>query len=360
MKVSFNFINPRTNQIFEMTKEDCQATVIVVGAGPVGLFVALLLGQAKISVQVVEKLDDISTAPRAVGYTEPVQFAFDDAGIYERVKEEGFLMSGMCWRKRPVDDGRGGKRLEDELVSLALPPIRDGKTPPGSQILTLPQSKLCRILLDEALATGYVSVDWGNSVIGISQNDDFITVTAENKNKESKSYTGKYVVGCDGGKSSVRKLLGIRLVGHTWPERVVATDVRLTNREVPHFPIEFIVDQEHWALVTPLELPVPETSALWRYTIGTSVDQDLSDEEMLKPSRLAREYEILMAGPKPLEYKVERKSCYTMHQRLATTMRRGRCMLAGDAAHLNTVSTLRDPFHAAFTDIISAGWRLGP
>jgi 2-polyprenyl-6-methoxyphenol hydroxylase-like FAD-dependent oxidoreductase len=324
-----------------MTK-DRETTVIVVGAGPVGLFVALLLGQAKISVLVVEKLDDISPAPRAIGYTEPVQVAFNDAGIYERVKEEGFLMSGMCWRKRPVDDGKGGKRLGDELVSLALPPIRDGKTPPGSQILTLPQSKLCRILLDEALGTGYVSVDWGTSVIGLSQNEDSITVTAETKSTESKSYTGKYVVACDGGKSSVRKLLGVRLVGHTWPERLVATDVRLVNHEVPPFPVEFIVDPEHWALVSPLEPPVPGTSTMWRYTIGTSVDQDLSDEELLEPSRLAREFEILMAGPRPLEYTVERKSCYTMHQRLATTMRRGRCILAGDAAHLNTVSNFHE------------------
>jgi 2-polyprenyl-6-methoxyphenol hydroxylase-like FAD-dependent oxidoreductase len=346
----------------KMTEEGCQATVIVIGAGPVGLFVALLLGQAKISVQVVEKLEDISPAPRAVGYTEPVQFAFNDAGIYDRVKEEGFLMPGMCWRKRPVDDGKGGKRLGDELVSLALPPIRDGKTPPGSQILTLPQSKLCRILLDEALATGYVSVDWGNSVIGLSQNDDSITVTAKTKNNKSKSYTGRYVVGCDGGKSSVRKLLGVRLVGHTWPDRVVATDVRLTNREVPHLPIVFIVVPEHWALVTPLEPPVPETSTIWRYTIGTSVDQDLSDVEMLEPSRLAREFEILMAGPRPLEYTVERKSCYTMHQRLATTMRRGRCLLAGDAAHLNTVSNFNETLSiATLTKYnISASRRFGP
>jgi 2-polyprenyl-6-methoxyphenol hydroxylase-like FAD-dependent oxidoreductase len=321
-----------------MANEHCQSTVIVVGAGPVGLFLALLLGQAKISVQVIEKLEDISPAPRAIGYTEPVQLAFDDAGIYERVKSEGFLMSGMCWRKRPVEDGNGGKRLGDELVSLALPPIRDGKTPPGSQILTLPQSKLCKILLDEALATGYVSVDWGNSVVGLSQNDDSITVASETKHNESKSYIGKYVVGCDGGKSSVRKLLGIRLVGHTWPDRVVATDVRVTNRDVPRFPVEFIVDPEHWALVSPLEPPVPGKSTMWRYTIGTSVDQHLNDEEILEPSRLAREFEILMAGPRPLEYTVERKSCYTMHQRLATTMRRGRCILAGDAAHLNTVS----------------------
>jgi 2-polyprenyl-6-methoxyphenol hydroxylase-like FAD-dependent oxidoreductase len=219
---------------------------------------------------------------------------------------------------------------------LALPPIRDGKTPPGSQILTLPQSKLCKILLDEALQTGYVSVDWGTSVTGLSQNDDSITVTAETKSGESKSYTGQYVVGCDGGKSSVRKLLGIHLVGHTWPDRVIATDVRRINYEVPPFPIEFVVDLEHWALISPLELPVIGKSTVWRYTIGTSVDQDLSDEELLEPSRLAREFEILMTGPRPLEYTVERKSSYTMHQRLATTMRRGRCVLAGDAAHLNT------------------------
>lgn len=319
-----------------MANDGNHTSVIVVGAGPVGLFLAFLLGQSKISVQVVEKLDDISSAPRAVGYLDPVQHAFDDAGIYERVKNEGFLLPGMCWRKRPVDDGKGGKRSGDEIVSFVLPPIKDGKTPPGSQVLTLPQSKLCRILLDEALATGYVKVDWGHSVVGISENEDSVTVTAETEHHQSKSYTGIYVVGCDGGKSSVRKLLGVRLVGHTWPGRVVATDVRITNHEVLYLPVQFIVDKEHWALVSPLEPPVLGTSTMWRYTIGSSADMDLSDEEMVEPSRLAREFEILMAGPRPLQYTVERKSCYTMHQRLATTMRRGRCILAGDAAHLNT------------------------
>jgi 2-polyprenyl-6-methoxyphenol hydroxylase-like FAD-dependent oxidoreductase len=84
--------------------------VLVIGAGPVGCLSALKLAQAGIDVEMLEKQEAISEAPRACGYYGTVQGVFHELGGYEKICKEGFKTRGLAWRGRPVDDGMDFQR----------------------------------------------------------------------------------------------------------------------------------------------------------------------------------------------------------------------------------------------------------
>ncbi|KAJ5738499.1 hypothetical protein N7493_001654 [Penicillium malachiteum] len=316
--------------------------VLVVGAGPVGLFLALRLAQSGIKVTVLEKGPHTSELPRACGYAAAVQHEFAKAGIYEKIKEAGgFITAGPCWRKAPVDNGLGGKD-NGELVATFKRHIDDPKMPPGSGTLNFPQAQLSELLCKEAVDTGLVDVRFNAELESIQDHGD---ETGSNKKVRitvkdlilgsSFSLSGLYLVGADGASSTTRKLLKIPFAGHTWDRKLLATDVWIQNYEETLHPTSYVMDPTYFCVITPLTEPKKDADSLWRYTIGLpATASDTSDDELLTAESVESLYEQLMAGPRPLKYRVTNKSVYSIHQRLASTMRRGRILLAGDAAHV--------------------------
>lgn len=325
--------------------DDPSRTVIIVGAGPVGLFLALKLGNAGINVTVVEKDPSTSEAPRACGHYAAATLALIDAGVYDKIREEGFMTRGLTWRKRPVDDASGGKRLGDIVAAVYMCEPGETNIQPPAGILCLRQSLLTKLFLREALATGHVKVLFNCAISGIEDKDDTVTATCEDSQTgATRQFTAAFLVGADGGKSRTRKLLGIPFVGHTWPERLLATDVTITNTDVQDCTCHYVFDRINYTLAAALEEAINGQQSLWRYTIAIDPEDKRTDEEIMSDDNVASLYEKVMSGPRPLKYKIERRAIYRIHQRCATTMRRGRCLLAGDAAHLNNV---RDA-HLAF------------
>ena len=91
---------------------------------------------------------------------------------------------------------------------------------------------------------------------------------------------------------------------------------------------QYFVDKDHFALIARLD-----DKGLWRVSYGEK--EGMSEEEMCDPKRVAEIFEILFPGPRPLEYKCVSSRSYMMHQRCCDTFRKGRALLAGDAARLN-------------------------
>ncbi|KAK8043189.1 hypothetical protein PG994_013672 [Apiospora phragmitis] len=120
----------------------------------------------------------------------------------------------------------------------------------------------------------------------------------------------------------------MRFTGHTWPEQLVATDVLMKNYEVPKYPTAYVMHPTYYTVMTPLAEPKLGETSLWRFTIAQQPGDTRSAEELAHPDHLR-------SLPRPLEYEIIQASLYRIHQRLATTLRRGRCLLAGDAAHVN-------------------------
>lgn len=342
---------PHTLKIGEASR-----SVIIVGAGPVGLFIALRLAQAGISVSVMEKEEALSSAPRAAGYYGATILALQRANILQKAIDMGFVSNGACWRKPLEDDGKGGKKLGDIMAQATFPSDPTtliGRTPS----VVLPQAKLAKLILAEATVTGLVKVYFNTGLTGIEDHGDSVTATFTTDTGAQETHQASFLVGADGGRSATRKLLNIPFKGHTWKDRILAVDCMLEAPPEPEHvaPTAFIVDPIHWGVVTPLDPYVPGKKSAYRCAGALSPDDTRSDEEVTSEESVREVLEMMAPGPRPLDVEVLRATLYRIHQLCATTFRRGRCILAGDAAHLNNVRVTPGlvPFSSFFFFCIS-------
>jgi 3-(3-hydroxy-phenyl)propionate hydroxylase len=140
-----------------------------------------------------------------------------------------------------------------------------------------------------------------------------------------------YVIGCDGGRSTVRKLADIAFEGFTYPERFikVATDFDFATVNPNLVFRNYVSDPDEWVNVFKVRGEAP--AGLWR--VISPVDHSEEDAIALTPERI--EARLQKFFPKPGHYNVEYVNIYGVHQRVAATFRKGRVLLAGDSAHVN-------------------------
>lgn len=170
---------------------------------------------------------------------------------------------------------------------------------------------------------------FSHAIETVTQTETSATVTGKTTDGEPFSYTASYVVGADGGKSTVRKYLGVTLDGFTWDETYLATNVFYPFEKLGYAEANFVIGGGmDWAIVCR----TGDKSAPWRCTYGEVSPQRGSDEEVYArvPQRLVK----FLRGAKLEEAKVDQIARYNVHQRCAKTFRIGRVLLAGDAAHL--------------------------
>ncbi|GKT73080.1 hypothetical protein ColTof4_05503 [Colletotrichum tofieldiae] len=309
------------------------ALVVIVGAGPTGLLLAALLGQKGVRSTVLEKDEALNELPRAVAFSGPVHHIFQNIGIYDTMVQDAAKTPGFCWRKRAEDDGEGGKRLGEKLGEWRLGEVNaDGHYEPGNYVLQYPQNKIGKLLLGKALDTNLVTVHCGAELYRIDQNEDGVVAHVRSKHGDWET-RGQYIAGCDGGQSNVRRLMGVKMYGHSWQERFMATDIIRTPPVVEEVNIDYIVDPEYWAISTPLEPAKAGQRCLWRFSMAVTDDR-IPDEEVTGQAFVNEMLLRHVDGPRPADFEVLRVNLYRMHQFLASTMFRGRCFLAGDAAHL--------------------------
>ncbi|EXJ70646.1 uncharacterized protein A1O5_05636 [Cladophialophora psammophila CBS 110553] len=311
--------------------------IIIVGYGPVGAILSLLLARNQIPVIVIEAATKYPEEPRAVGLFGPSHSVLEDAGIYEEEKRQGMPSAGLSFRKRAVDDGNGGQRMGDCIASAKFAPEVNGETPPGGHFILIPQAKLVRIIAEEmkhADLQQFATVQMGLKYLSSEETEDGIKVIAEDTEGNTHVFEGSYLVGADGSRSDVRRKLGLKLHGTSWPERLISADVLRTTNNVPEIPSCLVVDPELWAAITPLERIYPGQPGLWRYSMAVS-DESVPDQELEKAEFVISMLKKHIDGPYNQEFKVIRSKPYKMHQLLCSSMRKGRTFLAGDAAHVN-------------------------
>ncbi|KAH6698518.1 FAD-binding monooxygenase [Leptodontidium sp. MPI-SDFR-AT-0119] len=311
--------------------------VLVVGAGPVGLLVALRLAQAGIKTALLEKGSTLDDSPRAVGYFAASLIAFHKAKILNKIEDVGFTSAGIVWRNPITDDGKGGKKLGEPIAHLPLPTDPQSGHGFTNGTLYLRQSELSKLVSKEAVAAG-VSLEFGEELTGFVQDDHKVCATSVNAEKgTTTNWTADFMVGTDGGRSTVRKILGIEMTGHSWPQRIVSIDYMddqdLMDKE---YPTSLIVNEVNFGLVSPLESPRLGTKTIHRCTVALDSQDNRPNEEVTSKESLAKLLDIMVPGVRPLRAEAMRGAVYRTHQLCAQGFRRGRVVLAGDAAHLNT------------------------
>ncbi|KAI1156358.1 FAD/NAD(P)-binding domain-containing protein [Nemania diffusa] len=340
-----------------MPTQITDAQVLIVGAGPVGLFTALRLGQAGISVIVLEKDSGLSQLPRACMFYPQVQFALDEAEVYNDLikKGGGFRTTGLDIRLPPLPHDDGGRKPGQLVASFPredaaeFNPEGSPRAPmngtPAISMLNIPQSQMCQVFMDRAISTGHVQVLFNRELVsvesdGSGEGDSNVSIGVKHLTSDTESkYTASFLIGADGGRSKTRSLLGIPFPGHTWPEKLVATDVWLHNEDDGPTTTTLLMDPVHYTILSPLTRPIRGEVSKWRVTFALN-PEDLktkSHEDFLAEGNIDQHYDRVLVGPRPLSCKIDRSATYTVHQRLAANLKKGRCLLAGDAAHVNNV-----------------------
>ncbi|EMT68899.1 FAD-binding monooxygenase [Fusarium oxysporum II5] len=298
-------------------------SVIVVGAGPVGLFTALILAQNGIKVTVIEADEGISRSPRAAVQLPCVNLEFAKAGIIEEVFEYGCKSEhGYSWR-----DGYDTTKV---LADFAPPPSDN----PNLCAALIGQDVLSQIFLKHLINTGNAEIIFNHAFTRVEDHGDSVTVHARRVlDGQELTFNCRYVVGADGGKSSVRKSLGLSLEGYTWPDiRLIAVNILYDLEKLGWKHGNFIVHPEDWAIVVKRG---PRN--LWRVATSVPFAQGADGEPITDKTvfpiireRLAR---ILPGNTDEVIYL--QAAPYTIHQRCVSKYRVGNIILAGDAAHLN-------------------------
>lgn len=285
--------------------------VIVAGGGPVGLLTAFGLAARGVPVTVVERDEQIGTAPRAIVYWFCTLDGFEQLGLLEELEEAGTPLEGLHFI-----DVKGGRRTTlttDVLEGLVKHPYQ----------LSLGQDKLTAILLRRLQEHPHARVLSGVSVTDLDQDDRGVRVTVSGAGGE-QVLTGSWLVGADGANSFVRRHLELGFDGHTWPDTLVATNIRFDFE--PYYGTGgFVIDPEHGAIVVKIE------EGLWRCTFRDEPGADLAEDALR--ARIEKWFAEALPG-EDRSYVLEAFSPYRIHQRCASSFRSGRVLLAGDAAHI--------------------------
>ncbi len=283
--------------------------VLIVGAGPVGLLNALGLARTGVSVTVLEAEPTIGDAPRAMVYHWSVLEGIERLGLLDAAKQVGFTKQDYAYYVYAT-----GEKIElsvGVLEGLVAHPYN----------LHMGQHRLAEIAHTELEKFDNVSVRFDTRVTGIDQDDDGVTVTVDTGGG-TEQLRASYVVGADGAASTVRKTLGLGFEGMTWPEVFVATNVRYDFEKHGYARSTLQIDPVYGAIIAKID-----NTGLWRVTYSEL--PDIPQEQM--GERIPEWYRKLLPGDEGYELDAYRP--YRMHQRAASSMRAGRVVLAGDAAH---------------------------
>ena len=283
--------------------------VLVVGAGPVGVLNALGLARSGLSVTLIDAEPGIGQAPRAMVYHWSVLEGIERLGLLEAAKQVGFTKQDYDWFVYETG----------EKIHLSVS-VLEGLVPHPYN-LHMGQHKLAGIALEQLGRHDSASVRFGTRVTGLAQDDDGVTVTVETA-EGTEQLRASYVIGADGAASTVRKTLGLGFDGITWPEMFVATNVRFDFEKYGYARSTLQIDPTYGAIIAKID-----NTGLWRVTYAEHPDTPVDQ----MGDRIPQWYEKLLPGDEGYELDAYRP--YRMHQRAASTMRAGRVLLAGDAAH---------------------------
>ncbi|WP_028921712.1 FAD-dependent monooxygenase [Pseudonocardia acaciae] len=317
-------------------------TVIVAGAGPTGLTLACELARRGVPCRVLDKAPGLFPGSRGKGLSPRTQEVFDDLGVGDAVRA-----GGMPFPSFRMYSGREivAERTLAEMLGAELP---SGPDVPYPSIWLLPQWRTDEILRDRLVELGG-SVEFGAEVTGFEQDADGVTVTVVRGGVERRE-RADYLVGADGGRSAVRKALGVGFAGETFEtERTLIGDVRAEGLDgvFCHMLTRAGDLSERFGL---WNLP---NSPYYQFVATMPTDQ-------VPPLTLAGVQELMVqrSGRDDIRlHDLRWISLYQVNVRMVDRFRVGRVFLAGDAAHVHS-SASGQGLNTSVQDGYNLGWKL--
>ena len=292
----------------------------MVGAGPVGLCLALALAQEDIRVCLIEALGDdnfLDQVPRA-GSNHPATLEmFDRIGLYAKIEPRGIIAPIFHY----------WDRAEQALIAaFDHAHLKDDTRFPF--VLQCERIKIIEEALKMAKAHPNIDVRLQTTFTGFTQNADTVTAQVANPAGESETIAGRYIVSGEGARSIIRKDLDIEFEGFTYADRTLNIEIAYDFRRHGYAERNYISDPVEWSNLFHWKGP-PDR---WRVHFPTKPEED--EEALQHPQALQARLQGFL--PKAGEYEICGSNLYTVHQRVAKRFRAGRAILAGDSAHVNS------------------------
>ncbi len=281
------------------------ATVIIVGAGPTGLTMGNLLGMEGIDTLILERNPDISDFPRAIALDDEGLRVLQAAGLLEPILQHVLLNVSAHYIS--------GKRL----FARVAPTTNKNGFP---FISTFHQPEFETILLHGLKRFPCVDIAFQHTVEAFEQTAQNVTVTVRTPEGSLKKIDCTYLLACDGGKSSIRRALGIPMHGSTYSQKWLVIDS--IQDEHPSTTITFFCNPQRPAVT----VPAPQQGRRWEFMLLPGEQE----AELLQPETIRRLIQQVSGKYEPL---ITRQAIYTFHALLAQKFSKGRVFLLGDAAH---------------------------
>jgi 3-(3-hydroxy-phenyl)propionate hydroxylase len=305
--------------------------IVVVGGGPVGLTLANILGLQGVRTLVVDERDALIDYPRGVGLDDEGLRAFQAIGLVDAVLPH--TVPNQILR---FYDGK--RRL---LAEMAPPDARFGWPKRNGFVQPLVDAELYKGL-DRF---DHVEVAWGHPMTSITETADGVTVEVSPADSEPRKINARYVVGCDGGRSATRRLMGVSFDGTTSSTRWLVVDI--ANDPLGHPNSEVGADP-----VRPyVSIAIAHGIRRFEFLIHAHETDEQAEDPEFVAQMLAR------LVPYPDKVDIIRRRLYTHHSRIASSFRKGRMLIAGDAAHLMPVWQGQG-YNSGIRDAANLGWKL--
>lgn len=317
--------------------------VLVIGAGPTGLTLACELARRGVTCRVIDKAPGLFAGSRAKGLQPRTLEVFDDLGVIDAIHA-----GGMAFPPFRLYAGQAlvWERSLEQMLGGQLPLGSDATPYPRAWLI--PQWRTDRILHDRLVELGD-GVEFGSELQALSQSDDGVLATVLRAGR-SEQVSARYLVGADGGRSFVRKACGFSFEGtNDVAETTLIADVRASGVRGPACHV-----------FTPSGNPA-ERCSLWDlphsdyFQLVATLPTDEVPELTLAG---IRELFLRRSGRTDIELSDLRWiSRYQVKQRMVDRLRRGRVLLAGDAAHVHSPAGGQG-LNTGVQDAYNLGWKL--
>ena len=288
--------------------------VLIVGAGPVGSVAALACARFGHAVTLLEALERIDDSPRASTTQPPTLEILAGLGLIDEYIRCGLVARTFEFWDRP--------RLE-RIAEFDFDRLRGETDFPF--VVQTEQHKLANMALARLRGMANVEVFPGTALTALEQDEEQVSVIAG-----ERRFAADYVIAADGGRSTVRKCLGIEFEGYTWPERFLVVTTKFDFAAALGCCYRnYMADPSEWTNL--FKVAGDDLAGRWRAVFNTREDE--SDEEALSDAAVRARLGRIHVPEGEREYL--HLNLYSVHQRVAKRFRKGRVFLCGDAAHVN-------------------------
>ncbi|MCW5683848.1 MAG: FAD-dependent monooxygenase [Pseudolabrys sp.] len=333
----FDYVHHAFQRAPELDGKSRLYPVIIAGAGPVGMTVALDLARRGIEVVLLEEDDTVNRGSRAVGIARRSLEIFERAGA-----GSGIFETGVSWKG-------GQSYYRDSLVlDFVVQQADNLKHPP---MVSIAQCNVEQYLYDALQNHPKASIRWSSKVVSARQDGNEVIATVATPHGDY-DMRGAWLVACDGGRSAIRKALGKELKGSSYEGRYLIVDIQMKSSQPSGRRVWFAPPEFPGSTIIMHKQPFD----IWRIDYQLGPDDDLDEE--VQPRRVRERVDrFLKSIGETADWAIDWISPYRALSLSLDSYREGRVLFAGDAAHLVPIFGARG-MNGGVDDANNLAWKL--